>query len=128
MAGKTLLDLRANVGGIEPIKSLEYTTKKEVVIKESTKPKPKAVEKEETPVRTNVVTILEQVKEKEDNATISFEDGNSLVIESDEARVLHDTYLSLNGKNREEMGKMLNESLGSFSKAIFFSYKNAREA
>lgn len=127
MAGKTLLDLRAIVSGdTTPVIQTREPEEKKEVITESVEPK--VTPKEEIPERTNVVTILEQVKEREDSATVSFEDGNSLVVESDEARVLHDTYLSLNRKNREEMGKMLNESLGSFSKAIFFSYKNAREA
>lgn len=82
--------------------------------------------KEETPT-TLVQKALKESAKSGKKTTVNFQDGNSLVIQPESSSMIYSTYTSLSETNRKEMDKMLNESLETFSKVIFFTYKNAKE-
>jgi hypothetical protein len=123
---KTLLDLRSKVNGSAG-KTTPLTPEP---TQRSKKPSAKIIVEhvETNQLEVDVLASLQVIKESDDGDTVALKDGNKLVVQPDEARVIHDTYLSLNEANQAEMKNMLNESLSSFSKVIFFSYKNAKEA
>ena len=74
----------------------------------------------------NYELIQEGYRNKE-NSLVEFKDGNKLNLSPEQSKMIYSTYNQLSESNQKEMKKLLNESLDSFTKVIFFVYKNARE-